>query len=30
MVTMFFCLPENPLLSKYPTEMIKTGKEWRK
>jgi hypothetical protein len=22
--------PENPLISKYPAEMLKTGKEWTK
>jgi len=30
MFTIFSCLPEKPLISKYPTEMLKTGKEWRK
>jgi hypothetical protein len=29
-ITMFSRLPEKTLLSKYHTEMLKTGKDWRK
>jgi len=30
MITTFSCLPENPLISKYLTELLKTGKDLRK